>query len=131
VCAAIANGEEHAQIAAAPHRIEDVVLTVDRDVGPLFTAPPLSCDTHFHVFGPADRYPHSGVNERLRYAPPAPPHRRTPDDATKRRILVENPVRLFGVLNAGGRVERLVVRTFASARDLPVAERGGAKKPRA
>jgi predicted TIM-barrel fold metal-dependent hydrolase len=48
-------------------------LTDDRSVEPLFTAPPLSCDAHFHVFGPADRYPHGGVNEKLRYAPPLAP----------------------------------------------------------
>ena len=45
----------------------------DRRVEPLFTAPPLSCDAHFHVFGPAERYPHGGVNEKLRYAPPLAP----------------------------------------------------------
>ena len=38
-----------------------------------FRAPPNSCDAHFHVFGPADRYPHGGVNENLRYAPPFAP----------------------------------------------------------
>jgi 2-pyrone-4,6-dicarboxylate lactonase len=48
-------------------------LADDRRVEALFTAPPLSCDAHFHVFGPADRYPHSGVNEKLRYAPPLAP----------------------------------------------------------
>jgi len=40
---------------------------------PTFRAPPLSCDAHFHIFGPADRYPHGGVNENLRYAPPLAP----------------------------------------------------------
>lgn len=40
---------------------------------PAFRAPPLSCDAHFHVFGPADRYPHGGVNESLRYVPPFAP----------------------------------------------------------
>jgi 2-pyrone-4,6-dicarboxylate lactonase len=48
-------------------------LADDRRVEPLFTAPPLSCDAHFHVFGPADRYPHGGVKEKLRYAPPLAP----------------------------------------------------------
>jgi predicted TIM-barrel fold metal-dependent hydrolase len=48
-------------------------LTADRDVAPLFKAPPQSCDAHFHIFGPADRYPHGGVNEKLRYAPPVAP----------------------------------------------------------
>jgi predicted TIM-barrel fold metal-dependent hydrolase len=40
---------------------------------PAFRAPPLSCDAHFHIFGPADRYPHGGVNETLRYVPPLAP----------------------------------------------------------
>jgi predicted TIM-barrel fold metal-dependent hydrolase len=48
-------------------------LADDRRVEPLFTAPPLSCDAHFHVFGPAERYPHGGVNEKLRYVPPLAP----------------------------------------------------------
>lgn len=48
-------------------------MTADRDVKPLFKAPPLSCDAHFHVFGPADCYPYDGVNEKLRYAPPLAP----------------------------------------------------------
>ena len=37
---------------------------------PAFQAPPLSCDSHFHVFGPAERYPYGGD---LRYAPPQAP----------------------------------------------------------
>jgi predicted TIM-barrel fold metal-dependent hydrolase len=39
---------------------------------PAFRAPPLSCDAHFHVFGPAERYPHAS-KEPLRYAPPVAP----------------------------------------------------------
>jgi 2-pyrone-4,6-dicarboxylate lactonase len=54
-------------------RPEDFDLTADRDVAPLFMAPPQSCDAHFHVFGPPDRYLHGGVNEKLRYAPPVAP----------------------------------------------------------
>jgi 2-pyrone-4,6-dicarboxylate lactonase len=34
---------------------------------PAFTAPPLACDSHFHVFGPAERYPYGAD---LRYQPP-------------------------------------------------------------
>lgn len=42
-----------------------------RDEGePGFKAPPLSCDAHFHVFGPAARYPY-GTD--LRYPPPLAP----------------------------------------------------------
>jgi 2-pyrone-4,6-dicarboxylate lactonase len=48
-------------------------LTADHDVAPLFKAPPQSCDAHFHIFGPADRYAPGGVNEKLRYAPPFAP----------------------------------------------------------
>jgi predicted TIM-barrel fold metal-dependent hydrolase len=40
---------------------------------PHFRTPPNSCDAHFHVFGPATRYPAGGVNETLRYAPPLAP----------------------------------------------------------
>ena len=40
---------------------------------PAFRPPPNSCDAHFHVFGPADRYKHGGVNENLRYVPPLAP----------------------------------------------------------
>lgn len=36
----------------------------------VFRAPALACDSHFHVFGPADRYPHGSD---LRYAPPQAP----------------------------------------------------------
>src|SRR5205085_7806315 len=43
------------------------------EAAPRFRAPPLSCDAHFHVFGPAERYPVGGVNEKLRYAPPLAP----------------------------------------------------------
>ncbi|MCB1461262.1 MAG: amidohydrolase family protein [Nitratireductor sp.] len=34
---------------------------------PSFTPPPLSCDAHFHVFGPPDRYP---VHSKARYESP-------------------------------------------------------------
>ncbi len=37
---------------------------------PEFRSPPLGCDAHFHVFGPADRYPYGSD---LRYAPPLAP----------------------------------------------------------
>jgi len=41
---------------------------------PEFKAPPGACDAHFHVFGPADRYPHGTVGgEKLRYPPPLAP----------------------------------------------------------
>jgi 2-pyrone-4,6-dicarboxylate lactonase len=48
-------------------------LSHENEAPPVFRAPPLACDAHFHVFGPADRYPHGGVNEKLRYVPPLAP----------------------------------------------------------
>ncbi len=46
--------------------------THDPDVGiePAFAAPPRSCDAHFHVFGPAEKYPY-GTD--IRYKPPYEP----------------------------------------------------------
>lgn len=41
-----------------------------RDVHPDFKPPPGGCDTHFHVFGPAERYPRGSD---LRYTPPLAP----------------------------------------------------------
>jgi 2-pyrone-4,6-dicarboxylate lactonase len=45
----------------------------DPDAGlvPAFTPPPHACDAHFHVFGPAERYPY--VSTDLRYRPPYAP----------------------------------------------------------
>ena len=40
------------------------------DGQPDFTSPPGGCDAHFHVFGPAQRYPYGS---ELRYAPPLAP----------------------------------------------------------
>ncbi len=44
----------------------------DPDAGfePAFIAPPSACDAHFHVFGPADKYPY-GTD--IRYKPPYEP----------------------------------------------------------
>jgi 2-pyrone-4,6-dicarboxylate lactonase len=45
----------------------------DPDAGlePAFAAPPGACDAHFHVFGPAGRYPYDASD--LRYRPPLAP----------------------------------------------------------
>ena len=42
-----------------------------REGRPDFKSPALGCDTHFHVFGPAGRYPYNQAD--LRYAPPVAP----------------------------------------------------------
>jgi 2-pyrone-4,6-dicarboxylate lactonase len=45
---------------------------IDPDAGlrPSFEAPPLTCDSHFHVFGPPEKYPYGAD---LRYPPPLAP----------------------------------------------------------
>ena len=48
-------------------------MSPEHEHAPRFRAPPLSCDAHFHVFGPVERYPVGGVNEKLRYTPPHAP----------------------------------------------------------
>lgn len=47
-------------------------MTHDPDAGltPVFVPPSNACDTHFHVFGPAEHYGYAGT---LRYAPPYAP----------------------------------------------------------
>ncbi len=42
----------------------------DENAVPAFKAPAGGCDAHFHVFGPAERYPYS---TGLRYKPPLAP----------------------------------------------------------
>jgi predicted TIM-barrel fold metal-dependent hydrolase len=42
-------------------------MTSHPEAAPAFKAPPLSCDSHFHVFGPPERYPY-GTD--IRYKPP-------------------------------------------------------------
>jgi 2-pyrone-4,6-dicarboxylate lactonase len=42
-------------------------MSAHDDAKPAFKAPDVSCDSHFHIFGPADRYPYAAD---LRYAPP-------------------------------------------------------------
>jgi 2-pyrone-4,6-dicarboxylate lactonase len=42
----------------------------DAGIEPAFTPPLRACDAHFHVFGPADRYPYGAD---LRYKPPYEP----------------------------------------------------------
>jgi len=41
-----------------------------KEAAPAFSVPPLSCDSHFHVFGPAERYPYGND---IRYQPPLAP----------------------------------------------------------
>jgi predicted TIM-barrel fold metal-dependent hydrolase len=45
-------------------------LSVHDEAEPAFKAPPGGCDAHFHVFGPAERYPYGAD---LRYKPPHAP----------------------------------------------------------
>jgi 2-pyrone-4,6-dicarboxylate lactonase len=43
----------------------------DDTLAPAYTAPRNACDAHFHIFGPADQYPHATAD--LRYQPPYAP----------------------------------------------------------
>ncbi len=45
-------------------------MSAGEEGAPAFKSPPLSCDSHFHVFGPAERYPY-GTD--IRYQPPLAP----------------------------------------------------------
>jgi len=45
-------------------------MSADLNEKPAFKPPHLACDSHFHVFGAAGRYPYAGD---LRYAPPLAP----------------------------------------------------------
>ena len=45
-------------------------MSLHGEGAPDFRAPPDSCDAHFHVFGPGERYPYSAD---LRYKPPLAP----------------------------------------------------------
>jgi len=44
--------------------------THKKEEAPAFSAPPLSCDSHFHVFGPPERY---AYGKDIRYTPPHAP----------------------------------------------------------
>ena len=46
-------------------------MTPHEEGDPDFQSPRLGCDSHFHVFGPAERYPYNPSD--LRYAPPLAP----------------------------------------------------------
>src|ERR1700743_3471746 len=50
----------------------DETTSPDPDAGfePAFAAPPNACDSHFHVFGPADKY---AYGTDIRYKPPHEP----------------------------------------------------------
>ncbi len=49
----------------------DLEAGPDAGLEPAFAAPANACDAHFHVFGPADRYPYESAD--LRYKPPYAP----------------------------------------------------------
>ena len=46
-------------------------MRLSQEGNPDFKSPPAGCDCHFHVFGPAGRYPYNQAD--LRYAPPVAP----------------------------------------------------------
>jgi len=69
-------GRNNAIRSARPSKIIRLMSSAahhDPDAGlsPAFPAPKGACDAHFHVFGPAEKYPH--VTDDLRYRPPHEP----------------------------------------------------------
>ena len=58
---------------------------------PSWKAPPLSCDCHFHIFGPYDRFP---LDAGRHYDPPAaliPAYRRVADALGIQRMVIVQP----------------------------------------
>ena len=53
----------HAAVSALRNSKERAVEPPN-EPAPAFRAPPLACDAHFHVFGPAERYPYGGERPR-------------------------------------------------------------------
>ncbi|MEO3475467.1 amidohydrolase family protein [Roseomonas sp. CAU 1739] len=64
---------------------------LDRVPAPSWRAPPLSCDCHFHIFGPYDRFP---LDPRRHYDPqaaPIPAYRRVADALGIERMVIVQP----------------------------------------
>ena len=61
---------EDTQSRITNHESRVTAMSAKHEGAPDFKAPPLACDAHFHVFGPAERYPY-GTD--LRYPPPLAP----------------------------------------------------------
>jgi 2-pyrone-4,6-dicarboxylate lactonase len=62
----------HTRVIRKAKAKPDMSATQSDDVlAPAYTAPRKACDAHFHIFGPADKYPHATTD--LRYQPPYAP----------------------------------------------------------
>jgi hypothetical protein len=59
---------------------------------PQYIVPTLACDAHCHVFGPAATFPFMPDDGDLVDLVPLI----APDDASRQKLLVENPARLYG-----------------------------------
>lgn len=101
---------------------------------PMFRAPPLTCDTHCHIFGPVDRYPYA---ETRPYTPPEAPlaafkalHARI---GVERAVIVnatpygrDNTVILDAIAQSDGRYRGIAnVDARATDRELEVLDSGG------
>lgn len=80
-----------------------------------FKAPPQACDSHFHIFGPPDRYPYGGD---LRYTPPLAPLDEY--SALARHLGIERMV--FVQPSAYGRDNNCMLDAM---RDIPFGQRRG------
>jgi 2-pyrone-4,6-dicarboxylate lactonase len=101
---------------------------------PTFKAPPLTCDTHCHIFGPVDRYPYTQARP---YTPPEAPlpafkalHARI---GVERAVIVnatpygrDNTVILDAIGQSGGRYRGIAnVDERMADRELEVLDSGG------
>jgi len=101
---------------------------------PTFRAPPLTCDTHCHIFGPVDRYPYAQTRP---YTPPEAPlaafkalHARI---GVERAVIVnatpygrDNTVILDAIAQSDGRYRGIAnVDARATDRELEALDSGG------
>jgi 2-pyrone-4,6-dicarboxylate lactonase len=98
------SGAQHAAAGFVP----DIPGPDPAPRAPTFKAPPLTCDTHCHIFGPVDRYPYV---EKRPYTPPEAPL--SAFKALHARIGVERAV----IVNATpyGRDNRVILDAIAQS----------------
>lgn len=65
-----AGAEGGQSTAAPPPVVPDIPGPDPAPRAPVYMAPPRSCDTHCHIFGPVDRYPYAATRP---YTPPEAP----------------------------------------------------------
>jgi 2-pyrone-4,6-dicarboxylate lactonase len=121
-------------IVGSPRMVPDIPGPDPAPRVPTFKAPPLTCDTHCHIFGPVDRYPYTQARP---YTPPEAPlpafkalHARI---GVERAVIVnatpygrDNTVILDAIGQSGGRYRGIAnVDERMADRELEVLDSGG------